>query len=202
MKKGTTKMEQVLELTKKLGVVRPKDLLTKGIAAEYLKRLRNKGLLVRQGRGLYTLPDTDFAGHESLTQACKRVPNGVLCLLSALSFHEITTQAPFEIWMAIPNKARSRQITNLPLRIVRFSNEAMSTGIETHTIKGTTLKVYAPAKTVADCFKYRHKIGLDVAIEALQECWRAKKCTMDELWKYAKICRVSHVIKPYMEMLT
>lgn len=202
MDKEKTKMELVLNLAKRLGVVRPKDLLKEGIAAEYLRRLHDKGLLVRSSRGLYVLPETDFAGQETLTQACKRVPNGVICLLSALSFHEITTQAPFEIWMAIPNKARSRRIADLPLRFVRFSREAMSSGIETHTIKGTTLKVYAPAKTVADCFKYRNKIGLDVAIEALQECWRAKKCTIDDLWKYAKICRVSHVMKPYMEMLS
>jgi len=104
--------------------------------------------------------------------------------------------------MAIPNKARSRHIDDLPLRFVRFSRKAMSSGIDTHTIKGARLKVYAPAKTVADCFKYRNKIGLDVAIEALQECWRAKKCTMDDLWKYAKICRVSHIMKPNMEMLS
>lgn len=202
MPKRKTKMEQTLDLAKRLGVIRPKDLLQVGIPAVYLKRLHHKGLLMRSGWGLYSLPETDFAGHESLAQACKRIPNGVVCLLSALSFHEFTTQTSVEIWMAIPNKARTRRIADLPLHFVRFSREAMSSGIETHTIKGVTLSVYAPAKTVADCFKYRNKIGLDVAVEALQECWREKKCTMDDLWTYAKVCRVSRVMKPYMEMLS
>lgn len=197
-----TKTEQALQMARKMGVIRPRDLLKKGIAAEYLKRLHHKGLLQRLGRGLYALPDTDFAGHESLAQACKKIPNGVICLLSALRFHNMTTQSPFEIWMALPNKARRPQVSNMPFHFVRFSKEAMSEGVENHKIKGASLRVYAPAKTVADCFKYRHKIGLDVAIESLQEYWRTKKGTMDKLWKYAKICRVSRVMKPYMEMLT
>ena len=103
--------------------------------------------------------------------------------------------------MAIPNKARTPRIEDLPLRFVRFSGRALKEGIETHYVKGVPIKVYCIAKTVADCFKYRNKIGLDVAIEALQECWREKKCFTDELWRYAKVCRVSNIMKPYMEML-
>ncbi|MBU4484967.1 transcriptional regulator, partial [bacterium] len=178
------------------------DLEKYGIAREYLCRLHREGVLERPERGLYILPDKDFGEHQSIAQACKKVPGGIICLLSALRFHEIGTQSPFEIWMAIDNKARTPQVKSISLHIVRFSGKAFKEGIETHNIKGIKVKVYKPAKTVVDCFKYRNKIGLDVAIEALRECWRAKKCSIDEIWHYAKQCRVSNVIRPYMEMLT
>ncbi len=195
------KRGMVLALAKKLGILRPKDVLKYGITKMHLWRLQEEGVLERPARGLYVLSGTDFGANEYLIQACKRVPKGVICLLSALRFHEITTQSPFALWMAIPNKARTPRIEDLPLRFVRFSGKAFDKGIETHFVKGASMKVYCIAKTVADCFKYRNKLGLDVAIEALQECWRAKKCSIDELWKYAKICRISNIMKPYMEML-
>jgi predicted transcriptional regulator of viral defense system len=126
----------------------------------------------------------------------------VVCLLSALRFHDLTTQAPFEIWLAIGEKAWRPRMKYPPLRIVRFSMAALGAGIEKHQIEGVTVHVYTPAKTVADCFKYRNKIGLDVAIEALRECWRARRCTMDDLWHFAGICRVRNVMRPYLEALT
>lgn len=196
------KKEQILALVKKFGIIRPRDLLARGFAKEQLRRLYQEGHLDRPARGLYTLPNKDFGTHEYLVRTCKYIPNGVICLLSALRFHEITTQSPFEIWVAIPNKARARNIKELPLRFVRFSGRAFDDGIEAHGHNGTLIQVYCVAKTVADCFKYRNKIGIDVAIEALQECWRKKKTTIDELWHYATICRVSRVTKPYLEMLT
>ena len=134
-------------------------------------------------------------------EVCKRVPNGVVCLMSALQFHGLTTQSPHEIWLAIDHKARHPKEPMLPMRIVRFSGQALTNGIEKHTVEGVKVKVFSPAKTVADCFKYRNKIGLDVAIESLRDCMRSRRCTMDELWEYAKICRVANVMKPYLESL-
>ena len=201
LRMAKTKKEQVLELVRKQGIIRPKDLLKQGIAKEYLYRLCKEGFLECPERGLYIIPNTDFGEYQSLAEVCTKVPHGVICLLSALKFHEITTQSPHEVWIAIHNKAMPPKIKNINLRLVLFSGKALTEGVETHKIKGVTMRIYSSAKTVADCFKYRNKIGIDVAIEALQECWRSKKCTMDELWKYAKICRVSRVMKPYMEML-
>jgi len=194
-----TKKEQVVEIARKLGAIQPRELEKYGIAREYLYRLYREGVLERVERGLYILSGKDFGEHQSIVQVCKKVPNGVICLLSALRFHEIGTQSPFEIWLAIDNKARVPQLESISLHIVRFSGKAFHEGIETHNIKGIEVKVYKPAKTIVDCFKYRNKIGLDVAIEALREGWRAKKYSSNEIWYYAKQCRVSNVIRPYME---
>ncbi len=196
-----TRTEKVLELVKRAGVFRPRDLDSHAIPREYLIRLCRKGLVQRVGRGLYTLADADVSEHHSLAEASKKIPHGVVCLLSALRFHGLTTQAPFEVWVAVDVKARKPKSDGLPLRIVRFSGDALHSGIEDHLIQGVTVKVYSAAKTVADCFKYRNKIGLDVALEALRECWREHRCTMDDLWRYSKICRVSNVMRPYLESL-
>jgi predicted transcriptional regulator of viral defense system len=197
----STATDQVIELVKKAGVFRPRDLDSHGIPREYLMRLCRRGLVQRVGRGLYTLADADVSEHNSLAEACKKIPHGVVCLLSALRFHGLTTQAPFEIWMAIDVKARKPKGDGTPLHIVRFSGEALRSGIEEHVIQGVTVRVYDPAKTVADCFKYRNKIGLDVALEALRECWRVRRCTMDEIWHSSKLCRVANVMRPYLESL-
>ena len=198
----TTHTDKVLELVKKAGVLRPRDLEPYGIPRVYLSRLHRAGKLQRIGRGLYVLPGTNVSEHRSLAEACKRIPNGVICLLSALRFHELTTQSPFEVWLAIGEKAWRPRVEYPPLRIVRFASAALSAGVEEHRIDGVSVPVFIPAKTVADCFKYRNKIGLDVAIEALRECWRSKRCTMDDLWQYAKICRVQNVLRPYLESLS
>ena len=197
----TTHTDKVLELVKKAGVLRPRDLEPYGIPRVYLSRLHRAGKLQRIGRGLYVLPGTNVSEHRSLAEACKRIPNGVICLLSALRFHELTTQSPFEVWLAIDEKAWRPCIDYPPLRIVRFSSNAIESGVEQHHIDGVTIPVFTPAKTVADCFKYRNKIGLDVAIEALRDCWRSKGCTVDDLWKYAKVCRVQNVMRPYLESI-
>jgi predicted transcriptional regulator of viral defense system len=198
----TTHTDKVLELVKKAGVLRPRDLEPYGIPRVYLSRLHAAGKLQRIGRGLYVLPGTNVSEHRSLAEACKRIPNGVICLLSALRFHELTTQSPFEVWLAIGEKAWRPRVEYPPLRIVRFASAALSAGVEEHRIDGVSVPVFIPAKTVADCFKYRNKIGLDVAIEALRECWRSKRCSMDDLWQYAKICRVQNVMRPYLESLS
>jgi predicted transcriptional regulator of viral defense system len=134
-----------------------------------------------------------------LVTAATRIPHGVVCLLSALRFHDLTTQNPSEVWLAIDRKARAPVQHELPLRIVRFSGRARIEGIEKHRIDGVPVRVYSPAKTVADCFKYRRKIGTDVAMEALRDCWRSGRCTMDDLWRYASVCRVTNVMRPYLE---
>jgi len=196
-----THMCKILDLVRKVGVLRPRDLDAYGIPRTYLSRLLAAGKLHRIGRGLYVLPGSNVSEHRSLAEACKRVPKGVVCLLSALRFHELTTQAPFEVWLAIGEKAWRPRMDYPPLRIVRFSSTALEFGIEEHQIEGVTIPVFTPAKTVVDCFKYRNKIGLDVAIEALRECWRSRRCTVDELWKYAKVCRVQNAMRPYLESI-
>jgi predicted transcriptional regulator of viral defense system len=192
-------IEKIISLARESGIIRPRDLEAYGIPREYLSRLCDKGVLERQCRGIYTLRDAELTEHHSLMQACKRLPKGVVCLLSALRFHYLTTQAPFETWMAIDRKARLPKAEGVPLRLVRFSGDALTEGIEHHNIEGVEVNVYCPAKTVADCFKYRNKIGLDVALEALRECRRERRCTMNDLWRFAKICRVANVMRPYLE---
>ncbi len=196
-----TLADKALELAKTKGVLRPRDLDPYDIPRTYLSRLCNAGKLQRVARGLYVLPESNFTENHSLAEACKRVPKGVVCLLSALRFHEFTTQAPFEVWLAIGEKAWRPRVNNPPLRIVHFSQATLNAGVEEHQIEGVTVHIYSPAKTVADCFKYRNKIGLDVAIEALRECRRERRCTMDELWHFATICRVQNVMRPYLEAL-
>ncbi|KPL09156.1 transcriptional regulator [candidate division BRC1 bacterium SM23_51] len=197
-----TRTQQILRIANRKGVLRPRDLDRFGIPRVYLQRLCEQGLLRRVGRGLYLSADAELTEHHTLAEACKRAPHGVICLLSALRFHELTTQAPFEIWMAIDKKAWRPRADWPVMRFVRFSGAALTEGIEEHRIEGVTVKVYAPAKTVADCFKYRNKIGLDVALEALRDCLRQRKCSNDDLWRYAKICRVGNVMKPYVEAVT
>lgn len=196
-----TQSDRVIALVREMGVLRPRDLARHGIAREYLARLSRAGLLERTGRGLYILPDAELTEHHSLAEAAKRIPAGVVCLLSALRFHELTTQAPFEVWLALPPAARRPRPGSPPLRIARFSGRALTEGIEEHVIEGVQIHVYTPAKTVADCFKFRNKIGLDVALEALRETWRARRATMDDLWRYAEVCRVTTVMRPYLEAL-
>ncbi len=197
-----SKSQEVIELVRQAGILRPRDLQRHGIAREYLRRLHRQGLLERPARGLYRLPDAEVTEKHSLAMACKQIPRGVVCLLSALQFHELGTQAPFEVWMAIDVRARSPKQDDLPLRIVRFSGKALEAGVEAHLVEDVSLRIYGVAKTVADCFKFRNKIGLDVALEALRDAWRQKLVSMDELWRYGQICRVSRVMQPYLESLT
>ena len=204
MKKTTKQMnasaeKRVLDLARKEGILRPRDLQTKGLPTDYLWRLHKQERLEKVGRGLYAIPGATMSEHQTVVQAALRVPHGVVCLLSALRFHDLTTQSPFEVWMAIDVKARAPKEEIIPLRFVRFSGKALTAGVESHPIEGIKIKVYNPAKTVADCFKYRNKIGLDVAMEALRDCWRKKKATSDELWHYAKVCRVARVMRPYLD---
>ena len=197
----SSKREQAIRYAKKHTLVRPCDIAREGLPREYLYQLAKAGILERVGRGLYRWPDKEINHHQSPIEVSKKVPHCVVALLSALSFHEMTTQNPFEIWLAIDRKARRPAINYPPVRWIYISDLAKSEGIEEHFIAGVKVKVFSPAKTVADCFKYRNKIGLDVALEALRKGWEARRFTMDEVVHYAKICRVRNVIRPYLEAL-
>jgi len=192
----------ILELAAERGLIRSRDLIEHGLPTVALTRLVRQGRLQRVGRGLYALPDRPVSEHNALAEVARRHPQAIVCLLSALRFHDLTTQSPFEVWLAIPNKARAPKMDYPPLRIVRFSGTALTHGVEDHVIDGVPVRVTGVARTVADCFKFRNKIGLDVALEALQEAWRAKRVSMDELWRYATLCRVANVMRPYMESLS
>lgn len=194
-----TSAERILKLAARQRLVRPRDVEALGIARAFLTRLERLGLLERRARGVYVLADAPVSEHHSLALAAKLVPRGVVCLLSALRFHGLTTQDPHEVWMAIDFKARKPMVEFPVLRIVRFSGRSLAEGIETHLIEAVPVRIYSPAKTVADCFKYRNKIGMDVAIEALRDALRKRKATIDEIHRFAKVCRVANVIRPYLE---
>lgn len=194
--------QQILDLTKHKGLIRSRDLATRKLPRVALTRLVRQGLLIRVGRGLYSLPDRQMSGLGVLAEVAQKHPQSIVCLLSALRVHELTTQAPFEVWIAISNKARAPKMDYPPLRIVRFSGAALTEGIERKTIDGVEIRVTDVARTVVDCFKFRNKIGLDVALEALREAWRDKRVSMDDLWRYAKLYRVDKVMRPYMESLS
>jgi predicted transcriptional regulator of viral defense system len=153
------------------------------------------------GRGLYVPADADLTEHHTLAEASARVPNGVVCLLSALRFHGLTTQLAFQVWMAIEEKAWQPRVDHPPLRFVRFSGPAWTYGVERHVVEGVSVRIYSSAKTVADCFKYRHKIGIDVAVEALRETLRHRRATREELVRAAAACRMSRVMTPYLQAL-
>jgi len=194
--------DKIINLVKKMGIIRPRDIEAMGIPREYLMRLYRQGKLERIGRGLYILPGSISSESISLAEIAKRVPHAVVCLLSALAFHELTTQLPSRIWIAIENKKWKPRIEYPSIELIRMSGKAYQFGIEMHDIEGVPVMVYSPAKTVADCYKFRNKIGLDVALEALRDTWQQQKATMDELWIAAKVCRVAKVMRPYLESLT
>lgn len=153
------------------------------------------------GRGLFAHIDNEFDENQSTLEVCKRAPESIVCLLSALSFHKFTTQNPFEVWIALKVGAWTPKIDYPPIRVFRFSQKSFSVGFKEYDISGVKIKVYTPAKTIVDCFRFRNKIGLDVALEALHEGWRKRLFTMDELYKYGEICKVNKVMKPYLESL-
>lgn len=196
-----SKSNRLLNLATKKQIIRARDVFALGIPRNYLPRLVQKGVLKKVGHGLYASNSSQVTEHLSLIEAACKVPKGVVCLLSAHQFHKFTTQSPHQVWMAIGVKAWTPHITSPPIRFVRMSGPALPFGVKEYPVHGGTLKVYTPAKTVADCFKFRNKIGTDVALEALRECRRLKKASMDELWAAAKVCRVANIMRPYLESL-
>lgn len=201
MAQDATDEQKILRITDETGAIRPRDLAAAGISRRALSRLVENGTLIRPARGLYLRADAEPSEHHGLVEVAKLAPAGIFCLLSALRFHELTTQEPFEVWLALSNKAWTPKNTSTSLRVVRFSPSTLSFGVEQHNIEGVEVKIFSPAKTVADCFKFRSTVGVDVAIEALRDCWQQKRATMDELWEAAKVCRMSNIMRPYMESL-
>lgn len=198
----STHEQYLLDLARRQRIIRSRELEAEGIPRVTLTRLVRKGQLERVGKGLYTLPNMQVSEHTSLAQVAKKCPRGIICLLSALRVHDLTTQSPHEVWLALSSKARPPKLEYPPLRIVRFSGPALTEGIVEHEFDGTGVRVTNIPKTVADCFKYRNKVGLDVALEALQEGHRSRRMKIDELWYFAQICRVARVMRPYIESLT
>jgi predicted transcriptional regulator of viral defense system len=197
-----TEAERTLDLVKRFGLVRPKDLNQHGIPVIYLRRLLHRGELVQPARGVYAVAGHEPTLHHSLAMVSKRIPRGVVCLLSALAYHEIGTQLPSVVWLAIDQRSRPLVTTDLPAKIVRFGAQSLVEGVEEHSVEGVTMRITNPAKTVADCFKFRNKVGLDIAVEALKDAWRRRKVKMAELDRFAATNRVTHVMRPYLEMLT
>lgn len=197
-----THQQTVLALAKKHALLRARDVQALSIPTAVLGRLVQAGRLERVGRGIYSLPGRSMSEHRSIAEVALRVPQGVICLLSALRMHDIGSQAPFEVWLAIPINLPVPRLDQPQLRPVRMSGAAFSEGVEQRMIDGVAVKVFSAAKTIADTFKYRNKIGTDVALEALREGWSRRKFKMDDLWKYAAVDRVTNVMRPYLEGIT
>jgi len=191
----------LLQVFRRQGIVRAADLRAHGIPRGQIYRLLRKGLVERQARGIYVASKHPITAEHTLAQVAKRVPAGVFCLLTALRFHELTTQDPAEVWIALAEKARKPKIDYPRLRVARFSGPALAEGVETHRIEGVEVRVYSAAKTVADCFKYRHKIGIDVAVEALRDFTRRHRGGATELARCARICRVTRVMQSYLDAI-
>jgi len=192
---------EIIAMAERRKVIRATDLEEIGASRTLLPYLAEKGALRRITRGAYA-PSDYVPEHETFLEIAAAVPRGVVCLLSALQFHEITTQMPLEGWVAIERGRYMPATHGTPIRIVKFSGPAFMEGIEEHDIGGITVRIYSPAKTIVDCFKFRNRIGLDVAREALLDALEQKKTSRDEIWRYAKCCRMSNVMRPYLEMVT
>jgi len=199
-----TAKEKLLEYAKEKKIFRARDAedaLGGASPRVYLQRLAREGKLVKTGYGLYQLAEGNFSEMQDILEVAVKVPKGVLCLLSALRFHDLTTQNPFEVWLAIENKMRIPKIETVPVRVFRFAPQVYEAGIETHQIEGVEVKVYSAAKTVADCFRYQSTVGFDVAIEALRDAWAKRKATMDELYHFAKVRNIKNKMMPYLRTL-
>lgn len=192
---------EVLELARRRGLVRPVDVEEIGAYRQILSILSRAGELERVAPGLYRHPKSRLSEHENLAVVAKRVPDAVICLLSALSFHEISTQIPHEVWIARPRGKWIPRMKYPPLNLTVMDKQIHAYGVEKHIIQGVPVKVYSAARTVTDCFKYRNRVGLDVALEALREAWRSRKVTMDELRMSADKLLVSKAMRPYLEAI-
>jgi len=197
-----TQEKQVLRLARTRKLLRARDVTGHGLPTIALTRLVQAGKLERVARGLYGVPGAKTSEHRSLAEVAARVPKGVVCLLSALRVHEIGTQSPFEVWIAIPQHMVTPRLDQPAIRVVRMSDTALAEGVERRTIDGVKVPVFSAARTVVDCFRYRNKIGLDVALEALRDGLHQRKFTLDALWLHAVSGRVANVMRPYIEAIT
>jgi predicted transcriptional regulator of viral defense system len=191
----------ILQLARRYGSVTRRDVVGANIHTQALSRLVRVGQLERIAPGQYRIPDTMITERHSLAVVAAAAPRSVVCLLSALSFHQIGTQLPYAVWIAIDRRARPPALDYPPLTVVRFGGLAFTEGVETHQAEGRSIRVYSVAKTIADLFKYRNKLGLEVAIEALRDSWHTRQFTMAEILRYARVCRVERIMTPYLEVL-
>jgi predicted transcriptional regulator of viral defense system len=199
--KRTKSPTAATDLTRKAGVVRLREFQRAGFAKAAVLRLRKGGKLERVGRGLYALPGREITESEALVQVAKRVPAGVVCLLTALRFHNLTDQNPSKVWLAIDRKARQPRLDWPPLEVVWWSRKVLSFGVVEKSVGGVPVRITTPAKTVADCLKYRHKIGTDVAVQALRDYRRSRR-SIDDLFEAARFCRVERTLRGYLEAMT
>jgi predicted transcriptional regulator of viral defense system len=199
---SSTQEAQVLRLAKLRRLLRARDLAAHGLPTVALTRLVQAGKLERLARGMYGLPGASVSEHRSLAEVALQVPKGVVCLLSALRVHGIGTQAPFEVWLALPHRAAVPRVAQPQLRIVRMSDRSLGDGDQHIKVDGVAVPVFSAAKTVVDAFRFRNKIGVDVAIEALRDGWSKRKFSIDELWRHAEAGRMTRVMRPYIEAVT
>lgn len=198
----STDSARLLAMARKRPVLRSRDVAAQGIHTGTLTRLARAGTLERVGPGRYRLAQAARATeHHDLVVATTSVPKSVVCLTSALQFHGIGTQLPAEVWLAVPRGTRVPRLSVPPLRVVRVAPEVFDLGVEEHRVEGQTVRVYGVARTIADCFRFRNTVGLDVALEALAEAWRAKRLNQDELHRIATRLRVQRVMQPYLEAI-
>ncbi|MFT4276631.1 MAG: type IV toxin-antitoxin system AbiEi family antitoxin domain-containing protein [Rhodopseudomonas sp.] len=202
MPEATSQRQIAHALLTERGIARLAELRNAGVTAATMSRMERNGEVIRLARGLYQLADAPLDANHSLAEAAKRVPKGVVCLVSALAFHGLTDQLPKQVWLAIGRKDWSPKPDSTPIRIVRFTESLLSENVETQIVEGVSVKVFGIAKTIADCFRYRNKIGLSVAIEGLQEALRQRKSTPAEMARQAEKGGVATVIRPYLEALT
>jgi predicted transcriptional regulator of viral defense system len=192
---------QIIALARERAIIRPSDLVAAGLKPEYLRQLVEEGQMIKSARGLYTLANFEVSEAHSLVEAVRAQSKGVICLLSALNFHDLGTQLPHQVWIGVPYGSWISHRDLVPVRVVVMRSAGYETGIETHRLEGTDVPVYNIPKTIADCFKFRSKIGLDIGLEALREALSEQRCTREEIRKYAKIIRVEKVMRPYMEAM-
>ncbi|WP_163268322.1 type IV toxin-antitoxin system AbiEi family antitoxin domain-containing protein [Chelativorans alearense] len=195
----TTQRDLAVTLIEQHGIMRQSDLKSHGINPATLARLVKEGVLHRPSRGLYELADADIEAAHALAEVAKRVPKGVICLISALQFHEITLQLPRSVWVAIGQKDRTPAIDYPPIRVVRFGEKALALGLERHKIDSVPVRIFDPAKSIVDCFRFRNSVGLDVALEALRMGWRSRKAKPDDIARYAQELRIWSIVRPYLE---
>ncbi len=201
MSSTSAQRTRALNILKARGMFRLKDFVAEGIGPETLARLVREGAVVRPARGLYQLPDAQVEASHTLAEAAALVPKGIVCLTSALQYHELTLQMPAAVWMAIERTAWRPRIDYPRIRFVRFTGQSLTDGVVRHRIEGVEVPITDPARTIVDCFRYRAKVGLDVAMEGLREGLRRRRCTPDELWRYARNVRVWSVMRPYVEAM-
>lgn len=198
---NANRTKQLVNLAKNKGLIRPLDLDALEIPRITLTRLVEKGIFEKVSRGVYRVANQHYSEYSDLMTVAVKAPQAVFCLLTALQFHELTTQLPRDIWIAMPKGRHAPRLDYPPLKMIQYSNNVFHSGINTYQHNGVTLRVYSIEKTIADCFKHRNKIGIDVAIEALKEAKQKQLLSVDCLWQFAKLCRVTNIIRPYLESI-